>query len=181
MENQLGLRFATVADVPVILAMIKELAEYEKLSHEVVATEADLRQSLFGKQPQAEVILAEYQNMVAGFALFFHSFSTFVGKPGIYLEDLYIKPEMRGNGFGKQLLAYLAKLAQERNCGRLEWSVLNWNQPAINVYQSIGAKAMDDWTVYRVTGQALVDLAAKYWQPSRLNSIYINSRNGCAD
>ena len=153
-------RVATEGDVPLILSLIRELAEYEKLSHEVVATEEDLRATLFGERPFAEVLIAHYDEAPAGFALFFHNFSTFLGKPGIYLEDLYVKPELRGVGIGKKLLGHLARLAKERGCGRLEWWVLDWNEPSIGFYDRIGAVAMDDWTVYRLAGGALDDLAA---------------------
>lgn len=143
-----------------ILAFIKELAEYEKLSHEVVATEEDLRASLFGGRPFAEVLIAEHGGAPAGFALFFHNFSTFLGKPGIYLEDLYVKSEFRGAGIGKKMLVHLARLAKDRGCGRLEWWVLDWNAPSIGFYEKLGAVAMDDWTVYRLAGTALDELAA---------------------
>ncbi|MBA4405726.1 GNAT family N-acetyltransferase [bacterium] len=153
------LRFATEADVPLILSLIKGIAEYEKLSHEVVATENLLKENLFGKRRTAEVLLADFKNEPAGFALFFHNFSTFLGKPGIYLEDLFVKPELRGEGIGKLLLTYLGKLAIERDCGRIEWSVLDWNEPAINFYKKLGAHPMDEWTVFRVTGEAIGKLA----------------------
>jgi GNAT superfamily N-acetyltransferase len=154
------LRAATQADVPLILAFIKDLAEYEKLAHEVVATEEILRDSLFGEGAgTAEVVLGFYQGEPVAFALFFHNFSTFLGQKGLYLEDLYVKESMRGKGIGKVMLAYLAKLAKERNCGRFEWWVLDWNKPAINFYRSIGAEPMDEWTVQRVAGKALDDLA----------------------
>lgn len=159
MNNPFEIKFATVDDVPTILTFIKELAEYEKLAHEVMATEDILRETLFGDKAHAEVIIAYQNTNPIGFALFFHNFSTFLGKPGIYLEDLYVRPEMRGAGIGQQLLSFLAKLAKERNCGRLEWWVLDWNEPAINFYKRIGAIPMNEWTVYRVTGQALDDLA----------------------
>lgn len=152
-------RFATAEDTPLILSFIRELAEYEKLSHEVVATEEALRESLFGERPFAEVLLAFVGEDPAGFALFFHNFSTFLGKPGIYLEDLYVRPEHRGAGAGRALLSHLAGLAVERGCGRLEWWVLDWNEPAVGFYKRIGARAMDDWTVYRLTGDALERLA----------------------
>ncbi len=154
-----NIKSATIEDVPLILTFIKELAEFEKLLHEVTATEAILRETLFGDNPKAEVIIAYYGNNPIGFALFFHNFSTFLGKPGIYLEDLYVKPEVRGRGVGKKMLQYLAQLTLERNCGRLEWWVLDWNQQAIDFYRSIGAIAMDEWTVQRVTGDALKKLA----------------------
>jgi GNAT superfamily N-acetyltransferase len=155
-----GIRPATVEDVSLILSFIKELADFERLSHEVVATEDILRKSLFGKRRAAEVVIGQQGEDPAGFALFFHSFSTFLGRPGIYLEDLYVKPEFRGMGIGRAILVYLARLAKKRDCGRLEWSVLNWNEPAIRLYRGIGAVPMDDWTVYRVTGDALGRLAA---------------------
>lgn len=152
-------RFATAEDTPLILSFIRELAEYEELSHEVVTTEEVLRASLFGERPFAEVLLTFVEDEPAGFALFFHNFSTFLGKPGIYLEDLYVRPEHRGAGAGRALLSYLARLAVERGCGRLEWWVLDWNEPAVGFYKRIGAWAMDDWTVYRLTGDALERLA----------------------
>ena len=152
-------REASEADVPLILSLIRELAEYEKLSHEVVATEEGLRENLFGGRRYAEVLIGEHDGVPAGFALFFHNFSTFLGKPGIYLEDLYVRPEFRGAGIGKRLLVQLARLARERGCGRLEWWVLDWNAPSIGFYEKLGAVAMDDWTVYRLTGAALDELA----------------------
>ena len=158
-EKDFTVRPAHIGDCPTILAFIKQLAEYEKLTHEVVATEEKLQQTLFGEQPAAEVIIADYQGSAVGFALFFTNYSTFLAKPGIYLEDLYVQPEMRGRGFGKQLLVYLAQMALERDCGRLEWWVLDWNQPAIDFYNSLGAKSMDDWTVNRLSGESLVTLA----------------------
>lgn len=150
---------ATEADVPLILAFIKKLAVYERLAHKVVATEARLRASLFGARRAAEVVIGYYGTEPVCFALFFHNYSTFLGQAGIYLEDLYVDEQHRGKGFGKALLIYLAKLAQERGCGRLEWAVLNWNEPAINFYRSLGAAPMDEWTVYRVSGAALENLA----------------------
>jgi GNAT superfamily N-acetyltransferase len=157
----LEIRATTIDDVPLILQFIRELADYEKLLHEVVATEEILRESLFGNRPAAEAVIGYANGEPAGFALFFHNFSTFLGQAGIYLEDLFVKPEFRGQGFGKELLAYLARLAKERNCGRLEWWVLDWNESAIKFYQSLGAAAMDEWTVFRVTGNALNELAKK--------------------
>ena len=153
------LRFATAEDTPVILAMIRELADYERMSHEVVADITRLRQSLFGERRVAEVLIAEKRGEPLGFALFFHNFSTFVGRPGIYLEDLYVRPAARGSGIGKALLVRLARIAVERGCGRLEWAVLDWNEPAIGFYRRLGATAMDEWTVFRLTGAALEDLA----------------------
>lgn len=155
----MSIRPATVADVPLILRFIRELAAYERLAHEVVATEDGLRDTLFGARPHAEVVIAEEGGEPAGFALFFHNYSTFLGRPGIYLEDLYVRPEMRGKGTGRALLAHLARLAVERGCGRLEWWVLDWNEPAIRFYRTLGARPMDDWTVFRVDGDALERLA----------------------
>ncbi|HEX8431565.1 MAG TPA: GNAT family N-acetyltransferase [Longimicrobium sp.] len=160
MTTPLRIRPALPADVPLILHFIRRLAEYERLAHEVVATEEILRDSLFGARPAAEVVIAEWEGAPAGFALFFHNFSTFLGRPGLYLEDLFVEPEQRGRGIGRALLGHLARVATERGCGRLEWSVLDWNRDAIRFYRSLGAEAMDDWTVYRVTGDALAALAA---------------------
>jgi pimeloyl-ACP methyl ester carboxylesterase/GNAT superfamily N-acetyltransferase len=158
-RSEFHIRQAKEADVPLILQFIRELAEYEKLLDEVVATEEILRETLFGKKQHAEVIIGEFRGVPVGFALFFHNFSTFLGRPGIYLEDLYVKPELRGKGFGKMLLKHLAKLCKERKCGRLEWWVLDWNKEAIKFYESIGAEAMDEWTVYRLTGDSLDQFA----------------------
>ena len=157
---ELEIRAATEDDVPLILSLVKELAEYERLSHQVVATEEVLRDSLFGERRVAEVLIGHHGGEPAGFALFFHNFSTFLGRPGIYLEDLYVRPKYRGMGFGKALLARLAKLAKERGCGRLEWWVLDWNEPAIRFYKALGAVPMEDWTVYRLAGESLDELAA---------------------
>jgi len=153
------IRSATPADTPIIASLIRGLADYERLSHAVSLDEDQLREHLFGPQPFAEVLLAEEAGEVVGFALFFHNYSTFVGKPGIYLEDLFVLPEKRGQGFGKALFAALAKLAVERDCGRLEWAVLNWNEPAIQFYQALGAEPMGDWTVYRLVEDALTNIA----------------------
>jgi len=158
MLEDFEIRFAKREDTKLVLKFIKELAEYEELLDEVIADADTLEKSLFDRK-MAEVIIGEYQNKPVGFALFFHNFSTFLGKPGIYLEDLYIKPEYRGNGFGKQLLSFLADLTVKRDCGRLEWWVLNWNKSSIDFYESLGAQAMDEWTVYRLTGESLEDLA----------------------
>jgi len=147
-------------DVPEILALIRDLAVYERLEHQVVATERGLRETLFGEKPAAEVLFARVGPRVAGFALFFSNYSTFLGQPGLYLEDLYVRPEYRGQGCGKALLARLAALAVERRCGRLEWAVLDWNEPAIGFYRRLGAVPMSDWTVFRLTGESLVRLAA---------------------
>jgi GNAT superfamily N-acetyltransferase len=150
-----SIRPARPGDVADILRLIRALAEYEKLAHEVVATEAALRDSLFGPQPAAEVLLAEADGRVVGLALFFQNYSTFLARPGLYLEDLFVEPEFRGRGLGKALLTALAKLAVKRGCGRFEWAVLDWNTPAIEFYRSLGAQPMSDWTVFRVTGEAL--------------------------
>ena len=155
----LTIRGATVGDVPLILRLIKGLAEYEKLADKVVATEELVRESLFGARPAAEVMIAEWEGEPAGFALFFHNYSTFLARRGIYLEDLFVLPEMRGRGVGRALLARLSQVALERNCARLEWAVLDWNEPAIGFYKSLGALPMDDWTVFRLTGSALESLA----------------------
>ena len=152
------IRQAVPADVKLILQFIQKLGAYEKLSHEVVATEAKLHKTLF-EQRMAEVIIGEYQSAPVGFALFFHNYSTFLGQAGIYLEDLFVDPEMRGKGFGKKLLAHLAKLAVERDCGRLEWSCLDWNVPSICFYKKLGAKPLEDWTIFRATGDTLREMA----------------------
>ncbi len=148
-------RRATEADVPAVLGFIKALADYEKLSHAVAASEELLREHLFGPRPAAEVILAESDGMPVGFATYFQTFSTFVGRPGIWLEDILVLPEHRGRGVGQILLREVARVAFERNAGRLEWSVLDWNTPAIEFYRKVGAVAQDDWTTYRITGEAL--------------------------
>jgi GNAT superfamily N-acetyltransferase len=153
------IRPAAPADVPTIARLIRALAEYEKLAHEVVLDEAKLRDHLFGPRPYCECLIAEDAGTPVGFALFFHNYSTFLAKPGLYLEDLFVLPEYRGRGHGKALLIALAKLTVERGCGRLEWSVLDWNAPAIAFYRSLGAKPMDEWTVMRVTGTELTKLA----------------------
>jgi GNAT superfamily N-acetyltransferase len=153
------IREADEGDVPVILSLIKELAEYERLAHEVVADEEGLRASLFGERSPAEVVIGYFEGEPVSFALFFHNFSTFLGKAGLYLEDLYVKEAFRGRGFGGALLRHLARLAKERGCGRFEWSVLDWNEPAITFYKNLGAVPMDGWTIFRVTGDALDGLA----------------------
>jgi GNAT superfamily N-acetyltransferase len=160
------IRPAAEADVPLILRFIRELAEYERLLHEVVATEDRLRDTLFGPRPGAEVVIAEDEDgEPLGFALFFHNYSTFLAQPGIYLEDLYVRPEARGRGAGRALLAHLARLARERGCGRLEWWVLDWNEPAIRFYRSLGARPMDEWTVFRLAGADLDRLADEAASP----------------
>lgn len=158
MNGKTEIRFATAQDIPIILDFIKKLAEYEKMSDEVVATEELLNEWIFQEQ-KAEVIFALEDGKEVGFALFFHNFSTFLGKAGIYLEDLFVLSEYRGRGHGKALLSRLAEIACERGCGRLEWSCLDWNKPSIDFYLSLGASPMDDWTVYRVTGEKLIQLS----------------------
>ena len=153
------IRAADPNDVPLVLQLIRELAEYERMSGDVVATEAMLADALFGARPSAEVLIAMLDAEPVGFALFFHNFSTFAGRRGVYLEDLYVRPEARGRGLGRALLQELARIAIDRDCARLEWSVLDWNEPAIGFYRSLGAIAMDEWTVNRITGDALEQLA----------------------
>jgi GNAT superfamily N-acetyltransferase len=150
-----SIRQATEEDVPLILSFIRQLAEYERLSHEAVVNEKTLRESLFGPRRYAEVLLGYAGEEPVAFAVFFHNFSTFLGRPGLYLEDLFVIPEMRGKGFGRTMLVELARIARERNCGRFEWAVLDWNQPAIQFYKNLGAIPMDEWTIFRVTGEAL--------------------------
>ena len=155
------IRTGTEEDAPVIFSLIKELAEYEHLAHEVAASVDDIRKTLFGERPFAETLIGENDGLPISFALFFYNFSTFLGKPGIYLEDLYVQPEHRGKGFGSKMLAHIAALAKERNCGRFEWSVLNWNTPAIRTYEKLGATPMKEWILYRLSGGALDRLADK--------------------
>ena len=161
MTAQISIRLATPADLPLIADLIRGLAEYEKLAHEVRFDEAVLGAKLFGPRPYAEVIIGEVDGAAQGFALFFHNFSTFEGRPGVYLEDLFVRPEARGSGLGKALLSRLAAIAVERDCARLEWSVLDWNEPAIGFYKKLGERLMDEWTVMRVDGAALVQLGAQ--------------------
>lgn len=156
----ISIRPASPADLPLIAQLIRDLAEYEKLAHEVRFDEAVMGEKLFGERPYAEVVIGELGGAAQGFALFFHNFSTFEGKPGIYLEDLFVRPAARGSGLGKALLSHLAMLAVERDCARLEWSVLDWNEPAIGFYKKLGARLMDEWTVMRVDGTALQQLGA---------------------
>ncbi len=159
-QNSTHIRPATINDVPVILDFIRQLAEYEKLAHEVVATEDHLRQHLFGDSPKAEVIIASNDaGQDVGFALFFYKYSTFLGLPSLHLEDLFVSPNARGAGHGKKLLANLAKLTVERGCGRLEWVVLDWNQPAIEFYERLGARRLEDWQIFRLADEALHELA----------------------
>ena len=153
------IRPATIDDTSLILTLIRGLADYERLPHEAVVTEADIRESLFGERPAAEVLVAEVGSEAAGFALFFHNYSTFLGRRGLYLEDLFVFPAYRGQGIGLALMRRLARLAIERQCGRFEWWVLDWNESAIDFYQRLGARAMSDWTVYRLTGEPLARLA----------------------
>lgn len=155
------IRSAVPADVPTILRLVRELADYEREPDAVVATEAMLAEALFGDHPAAEAVIAEVDGAAAGFALFFHNFSTWTGRRGIYLEDLYVTPEARGRGIGKALLRHIAALAVERGCGRFEWAVLDWNEPAIRFYDACGAESMDEWTVRRVSGDALSKLAGR--------------------
>lgn len=161
MDKNITIRFAAEADADLILEFIRALAEYEKLSHEVVATSDDIRASMFGEKAYAECLLAMDGDRALGFALFYNNYSTFLGKPGLYLEDLFVKPEERGRGVGKQLFAELASIVRKRGLARLEWWVLDWNKPAIDFYGSLDAEAMDDWTVYRLSGDALARLASK--------------------
>ncbi len=156
----LSIEAATVADVPTILRLIRALAEYERLSHEVVATEDSLRAALFGERPGAECLIAREDGEPVGFALYFHNFSTFLSRRGLYLEDLFVEPAQRGKGYGKALLQRLAQIAVERGCGRLEWSVLDWNAPAIGFYESLGARLLTEWRIFRLTGEALQTFAS---------------------
>jgi GNAT superfamily N-acetyltransferase len=155
------IRAANIDDLSSIASLIRGLAEYEKLAHAVVLDESELARHLFGPRPYAEVLLADDGEQCVGFALFFHNFSTFLGKPGIYLEDIFVRPESRGRGHGKDLLRAIARLAVERGCGRVEWSVLDWNKPSIGFYQSLGAIPMNEWTTFRLTGPALAALGAE--------------------
>lgn len=156
-----SIRIATIDDAPMIASLIRELAEYEKLPHEANSSADDIRRHLFGPRPYAEALIAEVDGEPVGFALFFHNFSTFKGRPGLYLEDLFVRPSHRGAGIGKALLARLASIAVERDCGRFEWAVLDWNEPAIGFYRSLGARPMDEWTIYRVDDEALARLAER--------------------
>ena len=156
-----NIRTTCADDAALILSFVRDLAEYEKLSHEVVATEEQLRAALFGPKPAAEVVIGELEGSPVAFALFFHNFSTFLGKPGLYLEDLFVKPEYRGRGLGEVMLCYIANIARKRGCGRFEWAVLDWNKPALDFYAKLGAVPMSEWTVQRVTGEALTRLADK--------------------
>ena len=159
MADTVTIRPAAAHELPLVLEFIRELAVYERLEHEMSATTADLAASLFGPRPYAEVVFACLDGTPVGFALFFHNFSTFIGKPGIYLEDLFVRPQARGRGIGRCLLAWLARTTLERGCARLDWAVLDWNAPSIAFYRSVGAVAQDEWTIMRVSGAALEDLA----------------------
>jgi GNAT superfamily N-acetyltransferase len=160
-SSAIDIRPAAARDVPALLGLIRKLAEYEKLSHACVATEDLLLRHLFASQPAAQALVAEADGRPVGFALYFQTFSTFVGRPGIWLEDLFVLPEVRGKGIGRLLLKRVAQIAVERNCGRLEWAVLDWNAPAIGFYKKLGALPLDDWTTYRVAGDALAKLGGK--------------------
>ena len=157
----LVIRPATVADVPIILELIRELAAYERAPNEVVATEEQLANVLFGPRPAAEVLLAFEGKTPVGFAIFFRNFSTWLGRPGLYLEDLFVRPESRGKGYGRALLVHLAKIAHDRGCGRMEWAVLDWNDPAIQFYRTLGAKPLDEWRIFRLTREGIARLAGK--------------------
>jgi GNAT superfamily N-acetyltransferase len=157
--NSFRIRPATIVDVPIILQLIRDLATYERAPNDVTATEEQLVKVLFGEKSAAEVLLAFEGGVAVGFAVFFHNFSTWLGRPGLYLEDLFVKPEMRGKGYGRALLVDLAKIARERGCGRMEWAVLDWNDPAIQFYRKLGAKPMDEWTVFRLTTDGIASLA----------------------
>lgn len=158
-QNSLEIKTVTKNDIPLVLEFIRELAEYERMADQVVASEKSIEQSLFGESPVAEAFMGRVNNEPVAFAIIFHNYSTFVSKPGLYLEDLFVKPEERGKGYGKTMLRFLAKLAVERGCGRFEWAVLDWNKPAVDFYKSLGAEAMDEWTVYRLSGEALANMA----------------------
>ena len=155
------IRTTTEADVPVILSLIRELAEYERAPDAAIATEAGLREVLFGPKPSAEVLLALEKGEPVGFAVYFYNFSTWLGRPGLYLEDLFVRPDVRGKGYGRALLERLARIAQESGCGRMEWAVLDWNEPAIQFYKKLGAEPMDEWTVFRLTREGIAKLAEK--------------------
>jgi GNAT superfamily N-acetyltransferase len=158
-QRAFRIRPAEIGDVPVILELIRDLATYERAPNDVTATEEQLREVLFGAKPAAEVRLAFEDDVAVGFGVFFHNFSTWLGKPGLYLEDLFVRPEHRGKGYGRALLVDLAKIAGERGCGRMEWAVLDWNDPAIQFYRKLGAKPMDEWTVFRLTRDGIARLA----------------------
>jgi GNAT superfamily N-acetyltransferase len=158
-QSNFKIRSACVADVPIILQLIRDLATYERAPNEVSATEEQLVDVLFGEKPAAEVLLAFEKDTPVGFAVFFHNFSTWLGRPGLYLEDLFVRPEKRGKGYGRALLVHLAKIARDHGCGRMEWAVLNWNEPAIKFYRKLDAKPMEEWTVFRLTSDGIAELA----------------------
>ena len=159
MSEPFQIRPAKIGDVSLILELIRDLATYERAPNDVLATEEQLRRVLFGEKPSAEVVLGFEGESPVGFAVFFHNFSTWLGRPGLYLEDLFVKPELRGKGYGRALLVHLARIAEERGCGRLEWAVLDWNEPAIQFYRKLGARPMNEWTVFRLTGEEISKLA----------------------
>lgn len=161
MPSDLVIQPATLADVPLILELIRELAEYERAPQDVVATETHLKEVLFGEKPSAEVLLAFAGKEAVGFAVYFFNFSTWLGRPGLYLEDLFVRPETRGRGYGRALLERLARIAHERGCGRMEWAVLDWNEPAIQFYRKLGAQPMEEWTVFRLTRDGIAALAGE--------------------
>ena len=160
-SHNFEIRSAKVADVPIILQLIRDLATYERAPNEVTATEDQLVDVLFGEKPNAEVLLAFEEETAVGFAVFFHNFSTWLGRPGLYLEDLFVKPEVRGKGYGRALLVHLAKIARDRGCGRMEWAVLDWNEPAIEFYRKLGARSLDQWRIFRLTRDGIAKLAEK--------------------
>ena len=155
----MSIRPAVSADLPLIATLVRELAEYEKLAHQAVATEADFQVALFGASPKAHALIVEHDGQPAGFAIYFYNFSTFLGRPGLYVEDVFVRPEFRRNGYGRAIFKYLAQKAVDENCGRMEWWVLDWNEPAIRFYAGLGAVPMDEWTVQRLTGDALKNFA----------------------
>jgi len=161
MSDKVTIRPALEQETPLILQFVRELAQYERLEEQMVAGEAQMRAALFGPRPYAEVVFVCWEAQPVGFALFFHTFSTFLGRPGLYLEDLFVRPAFRGRGLGRRLLAGLAELAVERGCGRLEWAVLDWNQDAIRFYERLGARPSEEWTIYRLTGEPLRALAGQ--------------------
>ena len=158
-SSSFQIRLATPEDIPTILGLIRDLAEYERAPDEVVANEEGLREVLFGKKPSAEVVLAMEGDRAAGFAVFFHNFSTWLGRPGLYLEDLFVRPDARGKGYGRALLVHLARIARDRGCGRMEWAVLDWNEPAIKFYRTLGATPNEEWTIFRLTSDKIAALA----------------------
>src|SRR6266700_7959722 len=159
MTRNFEIRDATIADIPIILQLIRDLATYERAPNDVIATEEGLHEVLFGAEPAAKVVIAFKNTVPVGFAVYFFNFSTWLGRPGLYLEDLFVKPEKRGKGYGHALLVDLAKIARDRGCGRMEWAVLDWNEPAIQFYRKLGAKPMDEWTVFRLTRDGIARLA----------------------